>query len=240
MTVLYALANGGVVLRLSDEVRAAPGVARPTSAFSPFVALPCPFASPSPPLARCAAGAAWRAMHRSCDRHPHRRWPSVLVTSEARAALAHRAGALLTSPSFVVVLTQAAHCYSYAAGGARAATLLPPPGLTPASTRSSVVEGCSVCECLVPLHPPVKSKSYASTSDLLRPVLKVTTHQDHIKTSRKVSKTIPRLNFSRRNHSPHPFGPQRSAWWLTVKVSDSSTSHASPTLVEPGTLTVHH
>jgi hypothetical protein len=173
MTALDALANGGVVLRFSDEVRAAPGVARPTSAFSPFVALPCPFASPSPPLARCAAGAAWRAMHRSCDRHPHRRWPSVLVTSEARAALAHRAGALLTSPSFVVVLTHAAHCYSYAAGGARAATLLPPPGLSPASTRSSVVEGCSVCECLVPLHPPVKSKSYASTSYLLRPVLKL-------------------------------------------------------------------
>ena len=63
MTALDALANGGVVLRFSDEVRAAPGVARPTSAFSPFVALPCPFASPSPPLARCAAGAAWRALH---------------------------------------------------------------------------------------------------------------------------------------------------------------------------------
>ena len=52
MTALDALTNGGVVLRFSDEVRAAPGVARPTSAFSPFVALPCPFASPSPPLAR--------------------------------------------------------------------------------------------------------------------------------------------------------------------------------------------
>ena len=87
MTVLYALANVGVVLRLSDEVRAAPGVVRPTSAFSPFVALPCPFASPSPPLARRAAGAAWRALHRSCDRHPHRRCPSVLATSEAGAAL---------------------------------------------------------------------------------------------------------------------------------------------------------
>ena len=87
MTALDALTNGGVVLRFSDEVRAAPGVARPTSAFSPFVALPCPFASPSPPLARRAAGAAWRAMHRSCDRHPHRRWPSVLATSEARAVL---------------------------------------------------------------------------------------------------------------------------------------------------------
>ena len=76
---------------------------------------------------------------------------------------------------------------------------------------------------------------------LLRHVLKqVTTHQDHIKTLPKFPKTTPRLNFSRRNHSPHPFGPQRSAWWFAIKVSDSSTSHASPTLVEPGTSTVHH
>ena len=40
--------------------------------------------------------------------------------------------------------------------------------------------------------------------------LKVTTHQDHMKTSPKFPKTIPRLSFSRRNHSPHPFGLQVS------------------------------
>ena len=42
------------------------------------------------------------------------------------------------------------------------------------------------------------------------------------------------------SHYPHPFGSQRSAWWFTVEVFDSSTSHASPTLVESGTITVHH
>ena len=61
---------------------------------------------------------------------------------------------------------------------------------------------------------------------LLRHVLKVTTHQDHIKTSPKFAKMIPRLNLRRRSHSPHPFGPQRSAWCFTVEVSDSSASQS--------------
>ena len=57
---------------------------------------------------------------------------------------------------------------------------------------------------------------------LLRRVLKVTTHQDHIKTSPKFQKKIPRPNLRRRSHSLHPFGPQMSALWFTGEVSDSS------------------
>ena len=43
---------------------------------------------------------------------------------------------------------------------------------------------------------------------LLRHVLKATTHQDHIKTSPKFPKMIPRLNLRRRSHSPTHLVPR--------------------------------
>ena len=60
------------------------------------------------------------------------------------------------------------------------------------------------------------------------------------KIMRGAAKSPNNNNNNNNNATEQKFGLRSETDPFTGEVSDSSASHASPTLVEPGTLTVHH